>query len=129
MADGARAQIQGRPNDLCRSQKLGVTSLLAYQRGQMPRSDLITGSGARERAMDPGGDHSQFSQAVSGIAGNGLRSWFMSPRLRLDIPQSQELNHRFLAPAQRATRFFAMLTLHNHSPKVRNMFFVHSDVD
>jgi hypothetical protein len=28
----------------------------------------------------------------------------MSPRLQSDIPESQELNHRFLASVQRATR-------------------------
>jgi hypothetical protein len=51
--------------------------------------------------MDPDGIPPQHHQAFQGINGNDPRSWFMSPRLQSDIPESPELNHHFLAPAQR----------------------------
>jgi len=60
--------------------------------------------GERERGMGADGHHPQHPQAVQGVNGHGLRAWFMSPRLQSGIPESQELNHRFLASAQRATR-------------------------
>ena len=101
--DGAEAQIQSRPSDLCRAQNRGGTSIWPDQRGQRPGSVPITGSRAGERGMGPDGHHPQPAQAVQGINGNGLRPWFMSPRLQSDIPELQVLNHRFLASAQRAT--------------------------